>query len=480
MAITKLAEFNSEYETWVTLLSGALAPGSAWNADTKLAATYYDAQQVFFRRYDYTGQVSWLQSAEYAQSAYENYYVTPNNGQIPGFWSFTEGLTRDALLNSDPVASNAVNLITLNAAYHTNNDPSDPDYLEGIVAARENAYALIAHINNVRCGRAANTARIAYLYANAKGHIEQWAVDRTAEYCRPFMASLVARALINYYTHYSAESEIISYLSTLGDYIHETCLNPGEVVWNYTDRETGNTDPEDLEPAFDLGNLITPFLGWLWWQTGQQKWLDRGDAAFDACVPVYDQWGFYASGAYLGGRSVSQVNGKHVCQNYLWIIDYLTWRALSPVTGGGGGTSLVVYGTNDLYLPFLIGGTAAVNVASDTLEMWLVKSSYTPNAEHSSTSVLSGHEASGGSYARATLTNVTWSRSGALSTLLCDNPGFAASGADITAKYWVVATAGGTLLGWGLLWDEGEEITIPDGETHVIDVSAGLFKVRVA
>lgn len=338
MAITKLAEYEANETEWPGYLRDSLNPSSGLGDEHKLANTYYDAERVFYNVKDKTSDTQWDTAAGYAQAAYEGYYVTPNNGGVPGYWSFPTGLTEDYLRTGDTVARNAVNLLRTNAAFHTTGDTSDD------LLSRENAYALMAHIDAVRCGYSANTSRIDTLFNNAMGHIEQWCETFTAGYFRPFMGALTAEALIHYFEHYNADPAIPPKIAIMGEYTHTDCLNVGQVVWNYTDRDVGSTDPNDLDPQPDLGMLILPYFGWLWTRTGEQKWLDRADAAFDACVAIYDGGGFWVSGAYLGGKSAASVNGKHVCQNYRWSRRYLTWRAQTPVTQAAGHRRITTMG----------------------------------------------------------------------------------------------------------------------------------------
>lgn len=329
MAITKLTEYNAAMSLWLGLLEDSLEGGSPLGDEQKLANTYYDAQQAFYRSNVYQSGTTWNTAMGLAQSAYGTYYVDANNGNVPGYWSFTHGLLNDYLLNSDTAARASLRLLRDNAAYHATGDTSDD------LLSRENAYALNAYINATLLGDSPNTARIDTLFNNAMGHIEQWCTLLTADYFRPFMGAITARALINYYENYDQDSQIITYLATMEQYQHDECLNIGQSVWNYTDRDVGSTDPTDLDPQPDLGMLILPYLGWLWTKTWDTKYLTRGDAAFDACVPIYDQYGFWVSGAYLGGQSAASVNGKHVCQNFVWSQDYLVYRAQTQPSGGG-------------------------------------------------------------------------------------------------------------------------------------------------
>lgn len=331
MAITKLTEYEANETEWPGYLDDSLDVGSPLGDEQKLANCYYDAQKVFYIVKDKTGNSAWNTSANLAQAAYATYYVDPNGGVVPGYWSFPHGLTEDYIRNADTAARTSARLLRDHGSYHNVTDNSDD------LLSRENAYALMAHIQAIRYGDSPDTVRIAQLYGWAKGHIDQWCTLLTADYFRPFMGALTAQALIDYYTYYSANAEIITYLATMADYMHSTCWDAVANSWNYTDRDVGSTDPVDLDPQPDLNLLIVPYLGWLWVKTGDPKWKTRGDLAFDGGVSIYDGFGFWVSGAYLGGKSAASVNGKHVCQNFRWSRQYLTWRDMTPEGSGGAG-----------------------------------------------------------------------------------------------------------------------------------------------
>lgn len=322
MTITALAQFQSNIDFWGDLLSAAY-DDPAVNDDTSLLNSYYDAQGVFYKFKDYTGDSKWDTAAAKAQAAYATYYVDPNGGNVPGYWSFTHGLTEDWLRNGDSAAKASCVALSTTAAYHKE-IPDTLVELRDPNLSRENAYALMAHINAERCGEA-RRSRITTLVNNAIDyHIDGWCTSLTADYFRPFMGALTARALIHYWNYISQDSRIPTALATMGDYMHDTCWDAGAHSWNYTDRDVGQEG--DLDPQMDLNLLILPYLGWLYWKTGDTKWRDRGDDAFNYGVSVYSG-GFHVSGAYLGGMSTTGVLGKHVCQNFVWSFDYLTYRA---------------------------------------------------------------------------------------------------------------------------------------------------------
>jgi hypothetical protein len=96
---------------------------------------------------------------------------------------------------------------------------------------------------------------------------------------------------------------------------------PGSRSFKYTNVNTANFPSSHpayntggTEPAPDLNLLIAPVFGWLYHQTGETKYLTRGDEIFAGGVAQ----------AYLS-------NGKQFNQNYRRSFEYLRLRSLPPL-----------------------------------------------------------------------------------------------------------------------------------------------------
>lgn len=116
-------------------------------------------------------------------------------------------------------------------------------------------------------------------------------------YVRPFMVGVVSKVLIQYYTQIDADSRILSALADVSDYIWTTCFKTTAGAWGaanaflYSDRTGFDGDDAITQPTLNM--LICPLYGWLWSQTGEQQYRDRGDLIFTGGQPVY-------SGGILG------------------------------------------------------------------------------------------------------------------------------------------------------------------------------------
>jgi len=276
--------------------------------DPLLSATYYDAARVFWNIRDYTGDPTWSECAQAAEAVYRDRYVIPNNGGVPGYWNFGHGLYEDFLRTGDQASKGALNLLATNCAFCVSNSYNDSPStgLPGALQSRENAYVLMAYLNQERAGQPLNP-RAATLVNNALSHIDQWFVSQSADYVRPFMVALTAEALIQY-DRVHPDARVLPALVTAGDAIWSSCWRFPSMAFSYTDRVAADGSG-GTEPAPDLNLLIVPFYGWLYQKTGDLKWRDRGDLVFAGGVEQ----------AYL-------VNPKQFNQNYRWSFDYVRWR----------------------------------------------------------------------------------------------------------------------------------------------------------
>ncbi len=280
---------------------------SALSFDQKLSATYYDAQWVFYQIADYTRDSSWNTCAARAEAVYRDQYVLPNNGSVPGYWNFTHGLMQDYLRTGDTASKNAAILLSRNAAYSPDTTP-----LEWTVSAdysREVAYAIMGYLNAETLGEA-HRMRLDSFVNQAFGHLDQWFGSKTAPYVRPFMVGLTAHALISH-AEQRGDSRVLPAMIQAMDWLWANTWLPGSQAFMYTDR---TVDSGGMEPAPDLNLLIAPAFAWLYHQTGEVRFRDRGDQIFAGGV----------ANAFLG-------NGKQFDQNYRWSFDYVKWRSMPPL-----------------------------------------------------------------------------------------------------------------------------------------------------
>ena len=91
--------------------------------DNRLAATYYDAEWIYYRVSDYTRDSTWINCAQAAERIYRDQYVLPANGVVPGYWNFTHGLAEDFIRSGDDSSRRTELLLSKNAAFNPDSTP---------------------------------------------------------------------------------------------------------------------------------------------------------------------------------------------------------------------------------------------------------------------------------------------------------------------------------------------------------------------
>src|SRR5947207_3687121 len=306
--------------------------GQRQSFDEYLTEVYYDAERAFQQVAEYTGDGAWLTCTQRAAAIYRDQYVMGapcwggGFGCVPGYWNFTHGLTMDYLRTGDAASRDAVMALSEHAAYAVDTTPLEETVSPWL--SREVAYAIMSYINAEKVG-AAPRARLPQLVDQALGHLDQWFVSRSflcpsfcqpAEaagqyYIQPFMLGLTAEALIMY-ADKTGDGRILPAIKTALDWLWDNAWVVADQSFWY---ENWVSDPSIPFPARrgapDLNLVIAPAFAWVYQQTGDLTYRDRGDAVFAGGV----------LNAYLAG-------GKQFDQNYSWSFDYVKWRgaAASP------------------------------------------------------------------------------------------------------------------------------------------------------
>ena len=283
--------------------------------DSALASTYYDMMRVAYQIADYTGDASWDGCALRARQIYRDEYVLPNEGRIPGYWNFTTGFRMDFARTGDFASEVAAILLSQNAAYAPDTTPLP--WTMSADLSREVAYAILSYINAEALGEP-RRARRAQLVNQAHGHIKQWFVDFAwqkrkggLQQFSPFMVGLTANSLIRDWEE-TKDPRLIPALRMAADWLWANAWLPSERSMFY-DALNGGTGRGPGAP--DLNLLIAPMYAFLYANTGETKYRDRGDAIFAGGVDL----------AWLDGA-------KQFNQNYWWSFDYVKWRTGPIVT----------------------------------------------------------------------------------------------------------------------------------------------------
>ena len=139
--------------------------------------------------------------------------------------------------------------------------------------------------------------------------------------------------------------------------------------------------------------------------------------------------------------------------------------------------------TLNFYTSFKLNLAKSINLDTDTIQVGLTTSAYTPNS--SSHTVLADitNELSGNGYARQSIANRSLTLSGGIVTFDFDDVVFSANGGNLVARYFFVfdsTVSGNPLIGWGLLNDVGIDVTITDGNTGtlIINGTTGFLQIN--
>lgn len=301
-----IAGYNSIRDVKGQMVCDLLLTG---DFDNKLDNTYYDGQSTFFQMYEETGNTNWLTCAERVEAIYRDQYVIPNNGNVPGFYNFTDGLRKswvNGYAGNDATSKAAVISLATNAAYSRDNTPEN---MSNYAFIRENAYAIMGYLNAELVGQP-RRARLATLVNNALGHIDYAFNPANARVVKPWMVGLASQALIRVYEA-TGDSRIPDKIKLAADSLTtSTYFDSSNNSFMYCQVFGGAVcDDTPGLGAPDLNMLVVPIYGWVAMHFNNTSYLVRGDEGFDSAV----------SGAYIN-------RGKVFNQFRKWSPQYITWR----------------------------------------------------------------------------------------------------------------------------------------------------------
>ncbi len=275
-------------------------------ADQLLAATAYDAERVFYQIVEYTHDSGWVTCAQRAEAVYRDQYAFAAGGRVPGYWNLTRGLARDYAYTGDTASRDAVILLSENAMFAQ--DATPLAWTVSVNYSQEVAWAILSYLDAEAVG-GFRRARLPQLVDQALGHIEQWLVTSTATEVMPYRIGLTAEALIKYYER-TQDPRVPPAIQAAMDWLWTNAWMPGSEAFWYDNQDTTAAAP-------DLNLLIAPAYAWLYRQTADPVYRDRGDQIFAGGVTL----------AWLGARQFNQ--------NYRWSFDYVKWRQAGPLAPPG-------------------------------------------------------------------------------------------------------------------------------------------------
>jgi hypothetical protein len=226
----------------------------------------------------------------------------------------------DYKATGDPKAKEAVVAMSKRGAFCA----SSGSNLARTAYSREVAYCGLTYILSEQMGEPRSPRRDE-LFDDMLAHLRAW-IDATAEsrapnpfrespgcagkyYVQPFMVGLTLHSLIQLHS-FTGDSRVPAAVKEAVDWLwdkHWVAADEAFVYENCIDRPGAVYPPRQGSP--DLNLLIAPAFAWVYKQTGDGTYRERGDAIFAGGVTK----------AWLG-------NPKQFNQNYMWSPDYIRWR----------------------------------------------------------------------------------------------------------------------------------------------------------
>ena len=262
-----------------------------WAADAGLPAstiTYYD--RSYF----------WYAFGEVARGDADQQYLVdtvwdPNNGEVPPRLWEPDGLVEHYLRNSDANLLETLRLLGVYAQiYYSNYIAASGIHWEGRIQERGILVMMAADALGVEQSEdwqaRATLFKDAVLAAqNADG---SWTPpdpaytalspptghDGGGQVSTNFMAAAAMSALTRYAEYYNDDVANIQAAVDLGmEWMWTTQWRPADQSFNFFSAQSSNGDPTD---AVDLNMLFVDVFGWLYFKTGDTKWITRGDQIF--------------------------------------------------------------------------------------------------------------------------------------------------------------------------------------------------------
>lgn len=280
------ARYEDDFKTWLA----THAPGEKLLSGTGLDRVtwyYYDRAFILYREALRTGNATTMARAHKVALMYRNQMP---NFEVPINWSFVRGLGLHALITLDPKTFAGIGKLTnsCRAPYYMNfldGRPPNVDNTDGIdnrIQGMVLDHYVVSHYigapfianpwEDMRPYK--DMAKIALnSILKSQGLTGNFAAKTRQK--SPFMTGILHEALILYYRLIEPDPRILPAIMKSADF-----------MWRYWRAipkafiyDPGQLDgtPDDLKPAPDLNMLIAPGYGWLYKQTGDVKWKQRGN-----------------------------------------------------------------------------------------------------------------------------------------------------------------------------------------------------------
>jgi hypothetical protein len=287
-----------------------------WNgAGASWEENFYDRALIYYAWWVRSGNVEYWKRATALATNYRKVYLEDHDYGTSAHWSQIEGLELHYLLTGDEASRYAVGRVgdVFNVHFYTHNLRDPGAEMDNRIQARTLMAFLTAWRLNAPSQKGSAWAALlrqgltdVLSSQDVSGAYRFTRQDMQCGYNKPFMVGLLNDALIKYHTYFSPDPRILPAIQKSADYMWSHDWDSAAQAFKYLD---GPCPGADENPAPDLNNLVVNAFGWLYQQTGNAAYRDKGDQIFAGAVAK----------AWLGGS-------KQFNQEYTSSFRYLAYR----------------------------------------------------------------------------------------------------------------------------------------------------------
>jgi hypothetical protein len=304
---TFAAKFDVDFKTYADLHWAQY--GDAWEQN------YYDRAQIYYAQWVRTGNPEYWIRGTRQMLAYRTNYLEANSYGTSPHWSQIDGVAIHYQLTGDESSRFAVGRIAEILRYFRDNARivDHPD-IESRILARTLMAQLWGWRLQARGNEAtATSAEISTLISTilnlqaADGAWRYRTICGTNSASLTFMDGMLNEALIQAYTHHSANPAIPQKVRKSADYLWSRWKVATQAIEYAPGCPPSTTDPDSYA---ELNNLVVNTFAWVYAQTGEVDFRQKADSVFNGGV----------RGQFLPGQ-------KQFNQQYTVGYRYFVWRS---------------------------------------------------------------------------------------------------------------------------------------------------------
>ncbi|WP_310571322.1 Ig-like domain-containing protein [Gemmatimonas sp.] len=304
---TFAAKFDVDFKTYAD--QHWAQSGDVWEQN------YYDRAQVYYAHWVRTGNPEYWVRGTRQMLAYRTNYLEANNYGTSPHWSQMDGIAIHYQLTGDEKSRFAVGRVSEGLRYFRDNARivGHPD-IESRILARTLMAQLWGWRLQARGNEAtATSAEISTLVSTILGLQADDGAWRYPAICSPnsgsltYMDGMLNEALIQAFTHHSANAAILLKVRKSTDYMWSRWKVATQAVEYAPGCPPSSTDPNSYA---ELNNLVVNSFAWVYAQTGEAAFKQKADSVFNGGV----------RGQFLPGS-------KQFNQQYTTGYRYFFWRS---------------------------------------------------------------------------------------------------------------------------------------------------------